>query len=86
MGGAMLGVFLIHMNRYLGGYVYDAVRSVIYHPSLASSVVLQVIVLLSLALGILVLIAAFDMPRMRLHRRIISELSSLKFIRTHDQV
>lgn len=44
-GGAMLGVFLIHMNRYVGTYIYNGVRSIIYIPILANTMWLQVLVL-----------------------------------------
>lgn len=74
LGATMLGVFLIHMNRYLGTYIYKGVREVIYLPEISGILWLQVFVLVMLAAGGLIIMAACDMPRLAVHKWLIKKL------------
>lgn len=83
IGGTMLGAFLIHMNRYLGGYLYDWVRDVVYHPILAQSVTLQTLMLIALAIGIILISVLFDIPRLLVHRWILDKYDAFSHTHTH---
>ncbi len=49
-----LAVLLVHMNRYIGGYIYDIVRSFVYCDVVSHSLFLQVVVLMASALIIFI--------------------------------
>ncbi len=70
-GASMLGVFLIHMNRYIVNsldFLYGTIHGVVYSPIISQSLWLQIAVLILMA-GVFVIISAlFDMPRMQMHK------------------
>ena len=72
-GATMLGVFLIHMNRYLGTYIYNGVRKVIYLPAIDDALWMQVGVLILMAAGGLLVMAVCDMPRLMVHKRLLDK-------------
>ena len=71
-GATMLGVFLIHMNRYLSSYIYSGVRRVIYLPAIDNSLWIQVSLLILLAVGGMMAMAVCDMPRLVVHKRLMN--------------
>lgn len=67
-----LSVLLVHMNRYIGEYIYDIVRSSVYCDVVIHSLILQVVVLMALALLIFLCLSAFDSFRRFLNNCIVS--------------
>lgn len=82
-GSTMLGVFLIHMNRYLGDYIYDGVRKVIYMPLISDVLWMQVAVLILLAIGGLIIMSVCDVPRLAIHKRLLGLLNIYIYTHTH---
>lgn len=78
----MFPVFLIHMNRYLGLYVFHSVHDVIYSNPLSHTLWLQVVVLIVVAILVLIACSIIDMPRARLHKWILCQYENL-FAHTH---
>lgn len=70
----MFSVFLVHMNRYLGKYLYDWVRSIIDSPEVSQSLCLQVITLIAIALVVLICLTVVDMPRAYVHKHIMKRV------------
>ena len=75
IGGTMLGVFLLHLNRYICGYIYNMTRYVIHSSYVNQSLILQVVALIGLALGLLVVLALIDLPRLYIHKWLMKTLT-----------
>ncbi|MBR6550684.1 MAG: acyltransferase [Paludibacteraceae bacterium] len=63
LGVAMLGVFLIHMNRYLGNYIYGFVNSIVYYPTIAQSIIYQICILIGVSVGVYFMSYIIEIPR-----------------------
>lgn len=84
LGATMLGVFLIHINRYMGGYIYDIVKTIVYSPMIADSLVLQVLVLICLAVVLVSIMGIVEMPRMQVHRWVLNKWTNISlYTHTH---
>ena len=79
----MFSVYLIHMNRYLGKYLYQGVHSIIYNPAVNDSLWLQVIILVAIALVVLFVLSLVDMPRAYIHKWIMSKYDNVVTLHTH---
>ena len=76
----MLGVLLIHTNRYMGKYIYDGVRELIYSPILNHSMWLQVIGLVVIAVVVMVVLTILDIPRTKAHKWLMSKFEFSKHL------
>lgn len=83
IGATMLGVFLIHMNRHLGHYIYDFVHSIVYYPRIAQSIVYQVFMLIGLSISILLLSSFVEMPRLIINNWLWKKRA--QFTHTHNR-
>lgn len=84
LAAGMFSVLLIHLNRYMGKYLYDGVRSLIYSPILSQSIWLQIVALILVAIMVLVGVAVIDMPRAKVHKWLMNKFEMvLSYIHTH---
>lgn len=77
LAAGMFSVFLIHMNRYIGKYLFDGVREFVYSPILNHSLGAQVFVLVVIAMVVVIGIAIIDMPRAKVHKWLISNVINI---------
>lgn len=77
VSGSMLAVLLIHLNRYLGSYICDVVRNVIYSKFIGNSIVMQVMTLIAIAVGLVLIFGIIDMPRMWVHKWLLRQYDNL---------
>lgn len=82
-GSAMLGVFLIHMNRYMGDYIYDCVNSVVYYPRMAQSIIYQMCILIGGSIGVLLLSSCFEILRLIVNNKLLKGRNILSYTHTH---
>lgn len=73
----MFPVFLIHMNRYIGPYLFHSVHDVIYSNLFTHALWIQVVVLIVIALLVLIACSIIDIPRARLHKWILCQYENL---------
>lgn len=84
LAAGMFSVLLIHLNRYMGKYLYDGVRSLIYSPILSQSIWLQIVALILVAIMVLVGVAVIDMPRAKVHKWLMNKFEKvLSHTHTH---
>ena len=74
LGIAMLGVFLFHMNRYFGNYIYNFVNSIVYYPIIAQSIIYQLCILTGLSIGVCFISTSVEIPRRIINKWLISKL------------
>lgn len=79
LASTMVAVLVIHMNRYLGSYIFDGVREVIYMPVVANSLWLQVLALILLAVVGVMVLAMCDLPRLTVHKWLLNR----ELVHTH---
>lgn len=77
IGATMLGVFLIHMNRYLGHYIYNFVNSIVYYPLIAQSIFYQFFMLIGLSTSILLLSSFVEIPRQIINNWMLKKIETL---------
>ena len=82
LAAGMFSVLLIHLNRYMGKYLYDGVRSLIYSPILSQSIWLQIVALILVAIMVLVGVAVIDMPRAKVHKWLMNKFEMV-LLHTH---
>lgn len=73
LGATMLGVFLIHMNRYLGNYIYELVNSIVCCPTIVQSIIYQICILIGVSIGILLLPSLFEIPRLIVNNKLLKK-------------
>ena len=79
----MFPVFLIHMNRYLGSYLFHSVHDVIYSNFFSHALLAQVVMLIVIAILIIIVCSIIDIPRARLHKLILCHHYENLYTHTH---
>lgn len=74
---SMLGVFLLHMNRYIGTYLYNWIKNIILLPQIDEHLGWQILILIAVALCFLILSALFDMPRAIITNWILNRINQI---------
>lgn len=81
----MFPVFLIHMNRYLGSYLFHSVHDVIYSNFFSHALLAQVVMLIVIAILIIIVCSIIDIPRARLHKLILCHHYENLYTHTHTR-
>ena len=71
----MFAVFLIHMNRYLSGPIYDFAHYCIYETSFATSLACQIACLMMLAISVVIIGFIINEPFRLIYQRILRKIS-----------
>lgn len=82
IAAGMFSVFLIHMNRYLGSYLYHGVHDVVYSDFFNDTLWSQVVVLIVTSALVLLGCTIIDIPRAFLHKRILCQYDTI-LLHTH---
>lgn len=85
LGLATLGVFLIHMNRYLGDYIYDFVNSIVYYPKISQSIIYQILMLMGASVGVCFMSSFLEIPRKMISNKLLRNWSNFSLEHTRGE-